>query len=67
MRLKLHHPRDLEIYLKEFIMYGFVRCHADEDGLMSDLLEWTRMIVIRMDSKQDKEQKSSHLECKSEI
>eukprot|EP00102_Acyrthosiphon_pisum_P010458 XP_008178775.1 PREDICTED: uncharacterized protein K02A2.6-like [Acyrthosiphon pisum] len=45
------------IYHKELAMYVLGKNHADEEGLMSDLFDWTRMNAKRTEIKHEKEQK----------
>lgn len=45
------------IYHKELAMYVLGKNHADEEGLMSDLLDWTRMNAKRTEIKHEKERK----------
>lgn len=39
------------IYHKELAMYTLGKNHIDEEGLMSDLLDWTRMNAKRVKNK----------------
>jgi len=45
------------IHHKELAMYVLGKNHNDENELLRDLLDWTRMNEIRTENKHEKEQK----------
>lgn len=45
------------IYHKELAMYVLGKNHSEEEGLMSDLMDWTRMNAKHTEIKHEKEQK----------
>lgn len=53
------------IYSKELAMYVLGRNHSDEDDLLGDLLDWTRMNTIRTGIRADVKQEKGHSTLKT--